>query len=85
MATGGVAATNIKKNVKEMSILTVESINSIIFKILPVIEPYAHYMFWKIDQYNLMHSVAKLVKANAHYTLYGLLTIIEIFYSYPNK
>lgn len=68
-----------------MSILTVESIDSIFFKFLPVIEPYSHYMFWKIDQYNLMHSVAKLVMANAHHTLYGFLTIIEIIYSYPNK
>lgn len=74
-----------EKNVKEMSVLTVESINSIFFQFLPVIKPYSHYMYWKIDQYNLMYNVAKLVKANAHYTLYGFLTIIEIIYSYPNK
>lgn len=66
-----------------MSILTVESIDSIFFKFLPVIEPYSQ--FWKIDQYNLIYSVAKLVMANAHHTLYGFLTIIEIIYSYPNK
>ncbi|MGA7806773.1 hypothetical protein, partial [Bradyrhizobium sp.] len=65
------AAKTKTKNVKEMSILTINSIDSIIFKFLPVIEPYSHYMFWKIDQYNLMYSVAKLVMANAHHTLYG--------------
>ena len=68
-----------------MSILTVESINSIFFQFLPLIKPYSHYLYWKIDQYKLMYSMAKLVKDKTHYTLYGFINIIEIIYSYPNK
>jgi hypothetical protein len=73
------------ENIKEMSILTVESINSIFNQFLPLIEPYSQYMFWKYDQYDLLYRVAKLVNAKTHYTLYGFITIIEIIYSYPNK
>jgi hypothetical protein len=68
-----------------MSVLTVESINSIFNQLLPLIEPYSQYMFWKYDQYELLYRVAKLVKSKAHFTLYGFLTIIDIIYSYPNK
>ena len=32
-----------------------------------------------------MNKVARLVKAKAHYTLYGFTTILDIIYSYPNK
>lgn len=74
-----------KDNIKEMTIFTVESINSIFEKLLPVIRPYSNYLYWKYDQYELMSSVAPLVNAKAHYTLYGFTTILEIIYSYPNK
>lgn len=73
------------KNNTEMSVLTVESLDSVFYKLLPIISPYSHYLFWKIDQYNLMSIVAKLVKAKTHYTLYGFINIIEIIYSYPNN
>ena len=74
-----------KKNIKEMTILTVESIQSIFEKLLPVIKPYSHYLYWKFDQFELMSRVALLVNAKAHLTLYGFKTILEIIYSYPNK
>jgi hypothetical protein len=74
-----------EKNIKEISTISIESINTIFFQILPLIEPYSHYLYWKINQYKLMHNVAKHVKAKTHYTLYGFITIIEIIYSYPNK
>lgn len=80
----GKGTTN-DKNIKEMSILTVENINSIFYQFLPVIKPYSQYLYWKIEQYDLMYSVAKLVSAKTHYTLYGFLTVIEIIYNYPNK
>lgn len=73
------------KNIKEMTILTVESISSVFEKFLPAIAPYSHYLCWKYDQYELMAIVARLVNAKAHYTLYGFIAIIEIIYSYPNK
>jgi hypothetical protein len=70
---------------KFITVLTIESMNSIFNRIIPLIEPYSNYLYWKLDQYNLMYSVAKLVKGKAHFTLYGFITIIEIIYSYPNK
>lgn len=72
-------------NKTEMSVLTVESLESVFYKLLPLISPYSHFLFWKIDQYNLMSIVAKLVKAKTHYTLYGFINIIEIIYSYPHN
>lgn len=73
------------KNKTEMSVLTVESLDSVFYKLLPLISPYSHFLFWKIDQYKLMSIVAKLVKAKTHYTLYGFINIIEIIYSYPHN
>lgn len=73
------------KHIKEMSILTIDSISSMFEKLLPAIKPYSKYFYWKYDQYELMSLVARLVNAKAHYTLYGFITIIEIIFSYPNK
>lgn len=73
------------RNIKEMTILTVEGISYIFEILLPEIRPYSHYLYWKYDQYELMSGVARLVNAKAHYTLYGFMAIIEIIYSYPNK
>jgi len=73
------------RNIKEMTVLTVESISSMFEKFLPAVEPYSQYFYWKYEQYELMSIVARLVNAKAHYTLYGFMTIIEIIYSYPNK
>lgn len=69
----------------DITILTIESIHSIFYKLLPIFKPYSYYFYWKYDQYELMSKVARLVKAKAHYTLYGLTTILDIIYSYPNK
>ena len=77
--------TSNELNIKEMTILTVESISSIFKILLPVIRPYSHYLYWKYDQYELMSRVARLVNAKAHYTLYGFINLIDIIYSYPNK
>ena len=74
-----------KDNIKEMTILTVESIHSMFEKLIPKMKPYSHYFYWKYDQYELMSRVALLVNAKAHLTLYGFKTIIEIVYSYLNK
>ena len=74
-----------KDNIKEMTILTVESIHSMFEKLIPMMKPYSHYFYWKYDQYELMSRAALLVNAKAHLTLYGFKTIIEIVYSYPNK
>jgi len=73
------------KDIKKMSVLTIESMNSVFKLIIPLIEPYSKYLYWKLDQYYLMYNVAKLVKGKAHFTLYGFITIIDIIYSYPNK
>jgi hypothetical protein len=40
----GKGTTN-DKNIKEMSILTVENINSIFYQFLPVIKPYSQYLY----------------------------------------
>jgi len=77
--------TSNERNIKEMTILTVESISSMFAKFIPLIRPYSHYLYWKYDQYGLMSSVSRLVNAKAHYTLYGFMALIEIIYSYPNK
>ena len=69
----------------EITILTIDSIHSIFDKLLPIFKPYSYYFYWKYDQYELMNKVARLVKAKAHYTLYGFTTILDIIYSYPNK
>ena len=74
-----------KDNIKEMTILTVESIHSMFEKFIPMLNPYSQYFYWKYDQYELMSRVALLVNAKAHLTLYGFKTIIEIVYSYLNK
>ena len=74
-----------KDNIKEMTILTVESIHSMFEKLIPKMKPYSHYFYWKYDQYELMSRVALLVNAKAHLTLYGFKTKIKIVYSYLNK
>ena len=74
-----------KENVKKMTILTVESIHSMFEKLIPLFKPYSRYFYWKYDQYELMSSVALLVNAKAHLTLYGFKTILDIVYSFPNK
>lgn len=68
-----------------MTTLTVESINSIFEKFLPLVKPYSNYFYWKKEQYQVMVEVSPLIKANAHYTLYGFFTILEIIFSYPNN
>ena len=80
------SSTNVDKdNIKKLTILTVESIHSMFKKLIPMMNPYSHYFYWKYDQYELMSRVALLVNNKAHLTLYGFKTIIEIVYSYPNK
>lgn len=79
------STTNLDNNIKEMTILTVESIHSMFEKLIPMMKPYSHYFYWKYDQYELMFRVALLVNNKAHLTLYGFKTIIEIVYSYHNK
>ena len=74
-----------KDNIKEMTILTVESIHSMFEKLIPMMKPYSHYFYWKFDQYELMSRVALIVNNKAHLTLYGFKAIIEIVYSYLNK
>ena len=74
-----------KDNIKEMTILTVESIHSMFEKLIPMMKPYSHYFYWKYDQYELMSRVALLVDNKAHLTLYGFKTILDFIYSYPNK
>lgn len=74
-----------KENIKEMTILTVESIHSMFEKLIPILKPYSQYFYWKYSQYELMLSVAQLVNAKSHLTSYGFKTIIEIVYSSSNK
>lgn len=67
-----------------MSVLTVEGYKSVFENLLPIIEPYSHYLYWKYPQYELMLYVARLVKAKAHSTFYGFSVILDLIYSYPN-
>ena len=80
------SSTNLDRdNIKKMTILTVEGIQSMFNLLIPLMKPYSQYFYWKFDQFELMLRLALLVNAKAHLTLYGFKTIIEIIYSYPNK
>lgn len=71
-------------NIKEMIVLKVEGYNYLFEKLIPIIRPYSHYLYWKYYQYELMFNVARLVRAKVHSTLYGFSVILDIIYSYPN-
>ena len=42
-----------ERNIKNMNILTIESISSIFEILLPKIKPYSHYLYWKYNQYEI--------------------------------
>ena len=58
-----------KNNLTKFTILTVESIQSMFEKFIPMIKPYSHYFYWKYDQLELMYPVALIVHNKAHLTL----------------
>jgi hypothetical protein len=49
-----------------MTILIIESFNSVFEILLPLIPPYSHYLYLKYDQYKLMSDVARFVNVKSH-------------------
>jgi hypothetical protein len=64
-----------------MTILQIESMNSIFLQFIPLVHSYSHYFYWKQAQYDLMYKVALLINAKAHYTLCEFSTIFKIIYT----
>lgn len=69
----------------KMTPFVIEGINNVFTILLPLFISNSQYFFWKYPQLELMIRVAALIEKKSHLTLYGLVNIIEIIYSYPNK
>ena len=76
---------NDNEKINRMTVISIEGIENVFIKLLPLFICNSNYFYWKKPQLDLMEQVFKLVVNRAHSTLYGLNVLINIVYSYPNK
>lgn len=74
----------IKKSTKTLT-LTVKGIDNVFKSLLPLLEKYSHFLYWKSDSFNLLVWVKQLVKSGGHHTYFGLNALIDKIYSSVNK
>ena len=64
--------------------LTVKGINNVFYSLLPLLKEHSHFLYWKIDSFNLLVWVKQLVKSGGHHTYFGLKALIIKLYSSVN-
>jgi hypothetical protein len=65
-----------------MVILELTGISSVFLGFLPLCLPFSRYFFWKLPHFQELMAVSRLVLANAHSTLYGMIKTISILFDY---
>lgn len=65
--------------------LTVKGLNNVLVHLLPRVNNYCHFLFWKKDSFYLFLWVKQLVKIGGHHTYFGLNKLINKIYNNTNK
>ena len=65
--------------------LTVKGLDNVFKSLLPLLEKYSHFLYWKSDSFNLLVWVKQLVKSGGHHTYFGLHSLINKIYSSINE
>lgn len=65
--------------------LTVKGIDNVFNNLFPLLEKYSHFLYWKIDSFNLLRWVKRLMDIGGHHTYLGLNTLINKIYSSTNE
>ena len=79
---------NLKPNIsrRQSGMIGLEYTGEIVFKIiLPFLMEYQDWLFWKKNQFIIAQKIAIIFKDKGHLTKNGLLLIVNLLYSIPNK
>lgn len=79
---------NLKPHIsaRQSGMVGLEYVGETVFNvILPFLAEHQDWLFWKTDQFINAQKIAKLFKDKSHLTKDGLLLIINLLYSRPNK
>jgi len=73
-------------SVRQSGMVGLEYTGETVFKvIIPFLVEYKDWLFWKKNQFINVHKIAIIFKDKGHLTKKGLLLIIDLLYSIPNK
>lgn len=65
--------------------LKVKGIDKVFNNLFPLLENNSHFLYWKIDSFNLLCWVKRLMDAGGHHTYGGLNAFINKVYSSRNE
>jgi hypothetical protein len=65
--------------------LTVKGIDNVFNSLFNELNKYSHLLYWKLDSYNLLLWVNKLINIGGHHTYFGLKALIYKIYSSINE
>lgn len=65
--------------------LTAKGIDNVFNVFYPLLEKYSHFLYWKLDSFNLLMWVKLLMNAGGHHTYLGLNALINKVYSSTNE
>lgn len=65
--------------------LTVKGIDNVFNSLFNELNKYSHLLYWKVDSYNLLLWVNKLINIGGHHTYFGLKALIYKIYSSINE
>lgn len=76
--------SSIVNNNQGMTVLSVEGINNILVKLVPLFKEYSHFGYWKSDKIQLLLNFARYISSGVHLTRQGLIATLKIIYSYSH-
>lgn len=76
--------TSLERSTKVIS-LTVKGIDNVFNSLLPYLEKYSHFLYWKNSNYKFLMWSKGLIMSGGHHTYFGLKAIIDKIYNNVNK